>query len=423
MDMGTGKTQVALDFIGSLLYHKRISQAVIICRLRGIPTWEEEFEALMQPGVNYIVLRPGPLPVRWEKYPVIIVNYEYGRIMADTLLKLKPDVVIIDESHRIKNPNARQSRVAHRLGKVCRFAMALTGTPIGNRPLDLWSQFKFLKPELLDKKFREFKQKYAIWGGFGGYELRKYRDLKTLAKIVHPYVKTYKKNIGVEKRFIEVPVDMPASAKKHYQTMEKEFVAFVSEQVTVSAPIVLAKMTKLSQIAGGFIKDTETDQEHELHTAKLEALKELTDSLLDQEEKRVVIFSRFLWEIKRIKELLAPDWVTYTIQGGIKVNEQKLAESLFKSSGGAMICQIASGSESINLQSSRYCIFYSCDYSSIHFQQAQDRIHRKGQKNKEVFYYVLMSRGTIDRRVYRILKEKKSVADEMMELVRKGGVI
>lgn len=419
-EMGTGKTKAALDFLDVMLFHKKIARALVVCKLRGIPTWVSEIEKNLPPEVTYYVLRPGPVSPSWEKAKIIIVNYEYARICIKNLLRLAPDVVVIDEGHRIKNPYARQSKMAHKLAQVCTYAVDLTGTPIGNHPLDIWSQFKFINPDLLEEKFQEFKDHYTVRGGFGGFEVKKYKNLKSLAKIIHPYISIQKKNINVEKTFIEVPVELPENAKKHYRQMEKDFVTYVTSEKAISAPIVLAKMMKLSQISGGHIHSTETGEDFPLHTAKLEALKELTDSLLDQQEKRVVVFARFIWELNEIKKLLAPDWATFTIKGGVTLAEQTLAEKLFKESGGAMLCQTDSGSESMNLQSCAYAIFYSLNYSAISFQQGQDRIHREGQKNSSCYYYMLLAKGTLDRRIYGILKDKKNVADQVMSLVEEA---
>jgi SNF2 family DNA or RNA helicase len=402
-----------------MLWAKKINRALIICKLRGLAVWEDEIRQTMPDFVTYSVFRPGTMTTTWASASIVLTNYDYARTHFKELKALQADVVAVDESHRIKNPNARQSRLIHKLGKLCRYAVAMSGTPIGNHPLDVWSQFKFLKPGLLEEKFKDFKQEYAIWTGQGNFQVHRYKHLDRLGRLLRPYTSVKKKDLKVGKQFIEIPLILPAEAKRRYKEMDKDLVTYVNSETAISAPIVLAKLAKLSQISGGFIKDTETQEIYPLHTAKLEALKEITDSLLEQGEKRVVIYARFLWELEQIKNLLANDWVTYTIKGGVTITEQKLAESMFKESGGAMICQIASGSESINLQSGYYTIYYSLDYSMINFQQSQDRTHRQGQKNHTCFYYVLLAKGTRDRAIYNILKGKKEMANSMIEMIRK----
>lgn len=420
-EMGSGKTLIALQFIGTMLYHSKIAHALVIAPLTVLEVWEDEIEKNWPEHrrLTYALLRPDS-KTDWRRAGLVITNYDYARRIKKDLAEWAPDVVVLDESHKAKNPHAKQSKMAHLLGNVCRYAICLTGTPIGNKPLDLWSQFKFLMPGLLEDSFREFKDHYSIWGGAGGFELKKFKNLGELAKIIRPYTRSMKKKDFLQlpdKNFIEVPVEMGEKARAMYKTMEEDFVAYVTKETVVSAPIALAKLTKLSQISGGFIRDTEQEENHDVHRAKLEVLKGLTDDLLDQEVKRVVIFARFVWEIEEIKKMLAEDWVTFVIRDMATSAEKKMAVSLFNESGGAMICQIAA-SVGANYQSANYMIFYSMDYSFINFAQAQDRIHRIGQ-SLPCFYYILMCKGTLDRRIYRVLKQKRNVADHMMDLVKK----
>jgi SNF2 family DNA or RNA helicase len=421
-EMGTGKTQIALDFLGVLFFFHKLESALVVAPLGALGVWEAEIEALWPKELqaSYCLLRPDTDKHTWQSSNLVITNFDMLRLRVHDLMKWAPDAVIIDESHRIKNPYAKQSKAAHRLGNVCRFAVCLTGTPIGNRPLDLWSQFKFLVPGLLEPKFKDFKDHYSIWGGGGGHELRKYKNLPELAKIIHPYVKSMKKKDFLDlpdKNFIEVPVEMGEKARKMYASMERDFIAYVEQESIINAPIALAKLTKLSQISGGFIRDTENEKDHAVHAAKLEVLEGICDDLREQEVKRVVVFARFLWEIAEIKKRLAPNWVTFEISGSVDSTQRTLAQKMFNASGGAMICQISSGSVAINLQASNYMIFYSLDYSHINFSQAQDRIHRMGQ-DKPCYYYMLLSKATIDRHIYRVLRQKKSVADNMMKMVK-----
>lgn len=422
LEMGTGKTKIALDFMGSMLHHKKIGQGLVIAPLSVLSTvWEDEIAKNWDDslGLTYTLLRPGCSSL-WKTAHLVLTNYDYARTMVKELMAWAPDIIVLDESHKIKNPHARQSKMAHKLGNVCEYAICLTGTPIGNRPLDLWSQFKFLVPGLLEEKYKDFKDHYSIWGGGGGFELRKYKNLKELAHHVHPYVKSLKKKDYLDlpdKNFIEIPVEMGEKARKMYKDMEKDFVAYVTDTTIVNAPIALAKLTKLSQISGGYIRSTEEEKDFPVHRAKLEVLEGITDDLLESDVKRVVIYARFLWEIKEIRKMLAPSWTTYQISGEIPAQQRKMAQSMFNESGGAMICQIASGSLGMNLQSANYTLFYSLSYSHIDFLQAQDRTHRMGQ-TLPCFYYLLLCKGTLDRKIYRILKEKRDVAEEIISLVK-----
>lgn len=423
-EMGTGKTKTVLDFIGTMLYHKKIGRALIIVPLKLIDgVWEPEIEKNWPDlkELNYFVLRPSNFSNRWQSSPVVITNYDYARTITTELMKWAPDLVAIDEGHKIKNPHARQSKMAHKLGNICQYAVDMTGTPIGNHPLDVWSQFKFLVPGLLQPTFKEFKQEYVAAWTHGGYTAKKFRKMPELAKILSPYVYNLRADEVSElpkTNFIEMPVEIGEKARALYKSMEKDFVAWVTREQVIQAPIVLAKMTKLSQISGGFIRDTEKKENFPVHRAKLEVLEGIVDDLKAQDVERIVIFARFLWEIDEIKKLVAPHWVTYEMSGRIvDENLRKFARKMFNESGGVMICQIASGSLGENFQSANYCVFYSMDYSHINFNQAWKRIHRSGQ-TKPCFYYLLLAKGTIDRDVYRALRQKRDVAKAIITLIR-----
>lgn len=424
-EMGAGKTKPVLDFIGTMLYHRKLARVLIIVPLKLIDgVWEPQIEEQWPdlPMLRYEILRPDTYKKgAWRESPVVITNFDYARTMTKELMEWAPDLIVIDESHKIKNPHSRQSKMAHRLGNVCRYAIILTGTPIGNHPLDLWSQFKFLVPGLLQPSYREFQQEYSVFGGFGGKEFKKYKNLPQLGEVLRPYTYALKASEVTElpkTNWIEMPVEMGEKARKTYDSMEKDFIAWVSKERVIQAPIVLAKMTKLSQIAGGFIRDTEKGVDYPVHRAKLEVLEGIVDDLKASDVERIVIFARFLWEIDEIKKVLAPNWVVYEMSGRIKSEDQrKLARNLFNSSGGVMLCQIASGSLGENYQAANYCIFYSMDYSQINFYQAWKRIHRSGQK-KPCFYYLLLCKATIDRTVYRALKAKRDIAKMVIQHIR-----
>ena len=135
-EMGTGKTKIALDFIGALLFHKKIAQALVVAPLRVLDVWESEIEKNWPQGLTYFVLRPDTEDKPWKNSQLILTNYDFMRTRTTELMQWGADVIVLDESHKIKNPYAKQAKAAHKLGNTCRFAICLSGTPIGNHPLD-----------------------------------------------------------------------------------------------------------------------------------------------------------------------------------------------------------------------------------------------------------------------------------------------
>jgi SNF2 family DNA or RNA helicase len=440
-DMGVGKTKIVVDFIGNLVYHKKTSRAVVIAPIEAIDVWIAEITENC-PFLRYSLYMKGYKP-DWSS-DVILINYDYicprrkkkkptelaikrasskgrsprkkyfiDKTILESVIRWCPSIVAIDEGHKIKRPTARRSKAIHQLGPIADYTIDLTGTPTGNKKvMDLWSQFRFIKRDVLDEEFDDHKHRYGVWGGFGNFQLLKTRNVKKLASIIAPYVIRIKKTGLPEKNFIPWKVTLPPAAKQIYNQMEKEFVAYVENQ-NVIASIALTKMMKLSQIAGGHIKN-ERKEDLFVHRSKLDALKGLLESMQESGVERVVIFARFLWEIAEIQKVLKDlEWKNiHRVKGRVVASVLEK----FNREGGAMVCQTQSGSGSNNFQAANYMIFYSTDYSLINFQQAIDRIHRLGQ-TKPCFYYFLQSKGTVDVRIYNLLQENKDAAEEIKTLV------
>ena len=445
---GTGKTKIAIDFFAVLYHAGRVKRMVIVCPSTALGVWEEQIE-MNAPHipVQFMTKEHEDDSINWNQDGIIVTNYDYfrprkkkikkgqvvrtasGRKSKKTwfvdkerlmrLLNYRPNVVVIDEGHKIKNPYSRSASAAHTLGQVCEYAIDLTGTPTGNKKrLDLWSQFKFLNPSILPKTWTEFKQEYAIWGGFGGFQFKQYKNEKQFDKLVKPWITVIKKKGIEQKTLIPHRIILPDKAKRIYKEMEEEMIVEVEnakkkgEKKTVIAQIALAKIAKLQQIAGGFLFDNEGEV-ISIHDAKVEAVRDIADDFRESGIDRFVIFARYLPEVEAVVEALSEDkWPTYKITGERSPAERKLAESLFNSSGGVAVCQIATGGVALSFKNCDYEIFYSTDYSHINFTQAQYRIDRD-EVTKPCFYYMLQAKGTVDVRIFRSLRENKDVAQEL----------
>lgn len=429
-DVGSGKTKVALDFCSVMISAGLIERVLVVASLTAlVGTWEEQI-SLDAPQLHYSIFHPD-FTTDWTA-PVILTTYDYVKSrrkkcltrktgfkkdtsQLDKILSFNPDLVVFDESHRIKNPYSARAKFAHRLAGVCEYALCLTGTPQGNKKvLDLWSQFQFLNPGLLEDSFKDFKNHYCIFS-YGGVELEKFKHLDKLAKITGPYIMRMK-TTGLPPQ-VDIPyrVDLTPRAKELYRQMEREFVVELSKEKKVTAPIVLAKLTKLSQMTGGFIRDND-GQDHQIHTCKLDALQDICEELKEAGTQRVVVFARFHWELNKIHETLAPQWPTYMITGQTPATQRQLACEMYNSSGGIIIAQSGTGAEALNLQAGNYEIDFSIDYSYINYVQRRGRIHRTGQ-TKTCFYYQLRAKGTVDNRIYRLLEEHRDASQEFLKLL------
>jgi len=429
---GTGKTKVALDFIAALYLYKGVKRVLVICPLAAFGVWEREVEKHLPPEVPPIVIqlhKKRALGYLHNGYHpdhllIAIVNYETSWRVIKQLLSWKPQVVILDESHKVKNGTTKQARGCHRLGRVAPYRLILTGTPISNSPLDVFSQWKFLNPSRLGHSFRDFAQQYASYGGYAGYQIMAYKNLGGLQNRLAPDAFVVKKVDCLdlpEKIFQRIPVTLSRETRSTYQQMEKDMVAQLEEGQWVIAPIVLTKLLRLSQITSGFVT-TEYEKAEHIGDEKLAVLEDLIEDYCLGPRNKVVIFCRFIPSLNRIVELLQERQIPYrSIYGGVSLTKrQEAVDQMWQKGPGSpqvIVCQIVAGGLSIDLACCSTAIFYELDYSLDHYIQAQDRLHRLGQKNR-VNYLHLLASDTVDEEIYAALQEKDNVALSVLDRLR-----
>lgn len=150
-DMGTGKSLMTIAITGTLVQEQKVNRMLVVCPKSIVGVWEEEFRKFADYRYALMVL-DGTLAKKKAAFgymsgdalQVIVVNYESCWRLEKEIVKWHPDLIVCDESSKIKNPTTSQSKALHRLGKLTKFNIILTGTPITNNPLDIFSQYKFL---------------------------------------------------------------------------------------------------------------------------------------------------------------------------------------------------------------------------------------------------------------------------------------
>jgi len=430
MEMGTGKTKVAIDWAGIGFHNLGVSKVLVICPVSVIQVWKSQI-AIHSPVRSRASILEGRTEwrinkIKWliahddyDGITWVITNYEgiwrkFGRrTLDDWFIRWNPDLVICDESHRIKSANSKQSRAAHRLGRYARMRLALTGTPITKNPLDVYGQFRFIDDQIFGTNWSKFKNYFALWGGIGRYQVRGFLHIDELVKKVRANSFRIKKDQALDlpdKVFLNLPVTLSEPAMRLYREMAKQMIVEI-EETHATAPIVLTKLLRLSQITSGFIKDVE-GQIRTFDDSKLRTCLDLLQDILAEDQK-VVIFVRFRYDIERISTALWDRFKLHPLilSGSVPQSQRHTMVRRFHSDPDQKIfvAQIQAGSLGIDLTPASIAIFYSLDYNAGNYWQAQDRLHRHGQTRK-VTYYHLVAPNTIDGLTLRILKEKGDIA-------------
>jgi SNF2 family DNA or RNA helicase len=438
MEMGTGKTKVAIDFAGIGFYNFEVRRVLVVAPLSVLGVWPRQIRQHSgAPSRIFRLTGPTTDRVRLLKrisqssksdiLTYVVINYEgiwresdEGSI-RDLLVQWKADLVIWDECHRLKSPTSKQSRAAYVISQSARFRLGLTGTHITKSPLDVFGQFRAIDDKVFGSNWYSFRFTYGVWGGFGKFQLRGYRHLRTLITKVRENSFRVKKEDCLDlppKLFQTVPVTLSEKAEILYRKMAKEMIIEI-EDTHATAAIVLVKLLRLSQITSGFVKDVDGNIKV-FDDNKLNTCMDLVDDLLEEDHK-VVIFVRFRNDIERIKEKLVARKVQHAIlSGSVPVAQRDSLVARFQRDPDlkVFIAQVQAGSLGIELYAADTAIFYSLDYNAANYWQAQDRIHRHGQTKKVTYYHLVVPRS-IDQIVLQTLKEKGDLAQTIIHTPRR----
>lgn len=356
-----------------------------------------------------------------EALKVCVINYEsvWRDDIFDKLIEYDPDMIIADESQRIKTHDAQQSKAMHKLGDRARYKLILSGTPVQNNAIDIYSQYRFLDPTVFGTNYYAFRSRYAIMGGFNQRQIIGYRDMDKLIRkeysIAYRVTKAEALDLP-EQTFITKNIPLEGKAKQLYDKIKRDSFAELESGGQISAPTVLVKLLRLQQFTGGFIQPDEGKTEF-VFDGKLKALEDIIDDYVIGEDKKLVIFCRFRPEIDLITKLIKKKKLGFiSIYGDIKIEDRGAIVEDFQKNRDTRIAllQIATAGLGITLTAADTCVYYSVDFNYAAYSQSLARIHRIGQKNI-CTYIQLVVEKTIDERVYKALAKKEDLATTVID--------
>ena len=455
MSMGCGKSLTAIAAAGALYNAKNIKKALIVCPLSIVGVWKEEFEKFADFDYKLVILKGNTAKktellqkMQGPGLQVVVVNYESVWRMEDKILSWSPDFIIADESHRIKAPNTAASKAMHRLGTKAKYRMILTGTVITNKAIDVFSQYKFVDPTIFGNSFYAFRNKYFDLVGFGKHtpvlkESMKEELMEKIHSIAFRATKAECLDLPETTDIIRY-VELEPKAMEIYKSLVKD--SFADRRVagdnshskvcdnlendacaensydpknTITVTNVLTKLLRLSQLTGGFLGNDEGNVYQQVSKSKLNALEDIIDDAIQNENKLVVI-ARFVPEIKAIQKLLKKKHIKYSlVMGGVKDRMEQIYEFQHDPKTQVFIGQIATAGMGITLTASSTMVFYSLDYSMSNFEQTKARIHRAGQEEKCTYIY-LLAKGTVDEKVLLALQNKINLAKNLIDDYKNG---
>lgn len=408
---------------------ERIHRVLIVAPLSILSVWEAEFAQFAAFDYALAVLTGDSAKktdtlrhMNGAALQVVVVNYESAWRMEQELAAWGPDLIVCDEGHKIKTHNISASKAMHRLGAKAGYRLLLTGTLITNKAIDVFSPYKFLNPTIFGTSFYAFRSRYFDMVGYGNHTpvLKKSMEAELSARLHSIAYRAAKADCLDLPETTDVvrQVELEPAAQKIYRSLVKEsFAELASGEVT--APNVLTRLLRLSQLTGGFLGNDENAAVQQISSAKLSAMEDILDSAVAEGQKLVII-ARFLPEIRAICKELDGRGLRYAcITGEVQDRAAQVAQFQNDPDVPVFVGQIATAGLGLTLTAASTMVFYSLDYSMSNYEQAKARIHRVGQRNPCTYIH-LIAKGTVDEKVLTALRNKADLAKALVDDCRRG---
>lgn len=435
LDMGLGKTVVTLTVLNRLMYEEfSLNRALVIAPKRvAEDTWSREAEKWDHLSGLRVVKVLGTAKQRTaalaQDGDVYVINRENVVWLVETLGARWPfDGVVIDELSSFKSSRSKRWRALRRVIGAANYVYGLTGTPAPNGYIDLWPEMYLLdRGQRLGRTLGEFRNTYFNPGAHKGHIVYEWRlkpgaKARIDAKLSDLCLSMSKEDwLDLpERTYNTVPVTLSPSARKLYEQFQKEKIlpllrgcdglrlAGAGAEDYDSA--VLGDMAatvsgKLLQMANGAVYDENGEVFH-IHDAKLDALEEIADTNPGQP---LLVFYTYKHDLDRIQARF-PN--AEKIKGSETISDWNAGKIPM------LLCHPASAGHGLNLQAGGHIIvWFGLPWSLELYQQANDRLHRMGQKQGVIIHHIV-ARGTLDERVMSVLAGRESTQRGLLDALK-----
>jgi SNF2 family DNA or RNA helicase len=434
-EMGCGKTLTAIAIAGAGYQMGKVERLLIVAPTSVVAVWPKELleyakfkytcKTLLGEKKQRIKQIDDLLKFPFKALKVAVINYEstWRPEILEKLKEFDADMVIADESQRIKTYDAAQSKAMHELGDQARYKLILSGTPVQTAAIDIWSQYRFLDKTVFGDNFFKFRGRYAIMGGYGNKKIVGYKDLEGLIKKEHSIAFRVTKDEALdlpEQTFETRKIQFNQKEKNLYERIKKDSYAELDGGGHITATTVLTRLLRLQQLAGGFLVQDDAQKPQLVSRAKLDALGDIIEDYVIGSGKKLVIFARFIAEVKAIMELaskvLPKELKQVAIYGDIKKEDRGDIVKQFQEDPKTVlfIGQIDTAGTGITLTAADTCVYYSKNFNYATYSQSLSRIHRIGQRNC-CTYIDLEIEGTIDELISKALSRKEDMAKTVVD--------
>lgn len=401
-EMGLGKTIISICYAE----YSKSYPALVICPASVKYQWQDEMSkwANKKSAILY-----GKTAYSIPKADVVIINYDIVHHWVDVLIDYKFKFLILDESTNIKNAKAFRTQAVLEMSRHIQKKACLSGTPIENRPIELYTTLKIINPGLFPSWFHYANRYCGLRKGRFGYDTSGSANTEELNHILTNSIMLRRKKRDVLKDLpakLEENIPIEISNKKTYEKAENDFISYLRDQgKTIKSVNILTKLTELRQLTA---------------RGKLSQGFEFIEDTLNNVDKLIV----FCIHQKTVEEI-ADKFKNISVKyyGKSTDKEKKKATKEFRDNKKIklFVGNIQSAGMGLNLQFCTTQVFMELPYKPSALAQAQDRSLRIGTKST-VNIYNLIGKETIDERMIRMIYNKKEIIDKIIDGKKKEDV-
>jgi len=395
-EMGLGKTVEALLWVKE---HPNRRPVIIVCPASLKWMWKSFIHRVLKVRCEILYGTSPPKTGLTGKHSFLIINYEILQYWTTELKKLKPKILIIDEVHYIKNYKAKRTQAIRRLKKIP-YIIAISGTPLTNRPAELWNVLHLLRPDKFHDKLpfviRYCNRKWTPWGWdiSGASHLKElHRKLKS-TMMIRRLKKDVLKELPDKTRHI-IPLEIK---REEYEEALNNFIKWLSKK-SISKANRAMKAKSLTKM--GYLKRLAAE-------LKMKPVLSWIDDFLEESDEKLVLFCIH----KNIIRLLHNKYkgISTIVDGNVSGEKRKKAIHNFQKNKRIRIFigNIKVAGVGITLTAASSLVFVEMDFVPGNHTQAEDRIHRIGQKNAVNIYY-LIAKDTIEENLCKLIQKKQKI--------------
>lgn len=418
MEMGLGKTAVTLTAADWLIKKDKVHRVLIIAPKKvAESTWKQEGEKWEHlKGLSFSLV----LGSRYQRERALRTKADIYVINRENVLWLTEqigrhpwpfDMVVLDELSSFKSSKSKRFRAMKRYRPQMKRVVGLTGTPIGNGYMDLWAEMYLIDGgKSLGTSITRYRQEYFY--SIAHYNFVEYRIKPGQGEVIRHQIKDTALCMQT-KDYLELPpltqhveqIQLSDDAMEQYRRLKKTYVFNTEDTdgpITASNAAVL--VNKLLQIASGFIYDEDRNV-HLIHHEKIDRLKEIVDAT----DTPVLVFYNYKADADGIKQALPKAQYLKTDADISRWNRGEIP---------LLLAHPKSVGYGLNLQAGGHTIvWFDLTWSLEQYQQANARLYRMGQKYPVVISY-LLSKNTVETRMFKVLKQKKVTQDDLMSIAK-----